>query len=706
MEAPPLSCYTIHMADTAALEVSMSQAKQTSINIWELLTRTLDLIGLFLSMWLSELLVDNILIGGAVYLIGEVWVIYIRLYNKRNIRLLPSNVRSKGIFVFSLACLLTAALVVFYPYLQEKSTSVVMSLLVAGFILQHIVTDTIAHRPVRSGRRHAALLALAHALFLLGYPVLFFLNRLLLGYAAPPELLWVYAAVIATSAGLYACQLMEDQAKGTRGDDAVALDSDRLMQVRAYRIYNRMVVNTSFALNLSITAFICYMRFLPFRGFGHSLLSLCVWLAFISLVTWLAFVLLRKRYMPRYDRYVIFAAGVALWMVGALGQIYHWWGEGLLSAILSAACIGTSLACMSSVLLVQSYEMKTVIELGVGHIDEGAYERNTLGMLDWSILTSHLLLLVMLTIASFLMDGNAGRIEAALGMQSVLEVVMLILPLGIVAACVVYAMMQPLDRHYAQKLQKYEHQRRLGQSDPPLEDRLKSILVTNQHRRIALRVLKPLLRPLLPCRVLGREHVDTTNGPVIFVCNHMEMLGPIMSILHSPFPVRPWVIQDMLDRDLMYEGMRSGLDKSFGFLPERLRYWLGKKAIPLVLWLLMSADPIPVYRGTVRGLMQTLTLSTEAMAYDDNILIFPETDYPKEGVGAFFTGFVQLARNYHKQCGKSTTFYPMYINARKRTLTYGPGVPFDPDRVSSEERDRIVQTLRDAMIAMAEGSNA
>lgn len=666
--------------------------------------RLLDLLGMFTAMFLSELLMHNILFGGAVYVSGEAWVIYARLFNKKNLGLLPSNIRVRGLFIFIVAGALTTALVLLFPYIQAELTCLALTLLIIGFLMQQIFTDLAARRlPRVRPRRRALLLASCHAGFLAAYPVFFLLNQWVLGYPVPPEIGAAYVAIVLISALLYVCQLYEQPERpALPPPEAQPLPDDALLQIRAYRLYNRMTTSTLFAINLSITAFICYMRFLPYQGFLSSMIMLSVWLAFTGLITAGGFSLLKKRYVPRYDRHAIFFMGLVFWGVAVFGALFSSWGGTLVGTLLNTAALGMSLACMLSIILAQSYEMQTVIELGLGDSDHAAYARNTEVMLDWSMLTSYLLLLVMLSIAAFLMNGRFDEIEAIEGMRELLRVTMLVLPMGFMLAGLVYSMRQPLDRHYAQKLDKYSRQRAMGEDNPPMERRLKKVLVSDYPRKLALLFLKPLLRPFFPCKIDGQELVDASKGPVVFLCNHLEIYGPVIAVLYSPFPIRPWVISGMLDLDTILEQTRSGAAKIFPFLSERWRTRLVKTLAPFVLWVMQSTDPIPVRRDSLRGAIQMVMDSVEAMEYDDNILIFPETDYKAEGVGTLFAGFVQLGKTYYQRTGRRANFCPMYINKKEKRMSFGACVAFDPENESVDERDRLVNHLQGAMQAMAD----
>lgn len=686
------------------------RAKRASYaSVFEVGLRIIDMVGLFLSMYVSELLVDNIMFGGAVYIVGAVWVIYVRLYNQHSIHLLPSGIRNRGLVVFIIALLLTAAVLFFFPYIQQKVAAVLLFLLLACFLLQQMVTNTVAakllpgRRPYRKHPGAPLLLALCHFLFVGMYYALFYGSQRLLAYSIPAGMGTAYAAVFLCTVALLLCQLYGEAASPepeTPGaGDAPAPDD--LMGVHAYRVYNNMTTSAILAINLSITGFICYMRLLPYTGFIASVISLCVWLVFIAGITALCLFLLNRHYLKKYDRPAIFLFGLVLWGLATFGVLSGLYEIRLLYSIACAALLGASLACMLSIILLQGYEMKSVVELGVGHIDNGAYRRNTQVMVDWSMLISYLLVLAMLASASFIMDGKFDRLDAMLGIQGAMRLFMLLLPMAFVLISLVFVLRQPLDKQYAQKLRLYTLQTKAGVENPSLEKRLKKMLVSNYPKKLAVLLLKPVLRPFFPAKVYGQEHVDLSGGPVVFVCNHLELYGPIIAVLHSPFYFRPWVIHNMLDREIIAEYMHAGTENALKFIPPFLRNVVIRIAAPVVVWIMESTDPIPVYRGTVRGVIQTIQLSVEAMTCDDNILLFPEINYRQEGVGDFFTGFVQVARSYYKATGKCATFYPLYIDKKNRKMTYGKGIAFDPSGATGEEKERLVSYLQNTMNDLA-----
>jgi len=50
-------------------------------------------------------------------------------------------------------------------------------------------------------------------------------------------------------------------------------------------------------------------------------------------------------------------------------------------------------------------------------------------------------------------------------------------------------------------------------------------------------------------KLIGEENLPW-HGPAVFKSNHLDAVGPIAAICSIPVRVHPWVIADMMDKDL------------------------------------------------------------------------------------------------------------------------------------------------------------
>ncbi len=227
-------------------------------------------------------------------------------------------------------------------------------------------------------------------------------------------------------------------------------------------------------------------------------------------------------------------------------------------------------------------------------------------------------------------------------------------------------------------------------------------------RHIGLWFIKAILRPLFPCRPVGHRKVDARKQPVVFVCNHLEIYGPIVTALRMPFRHRPWIISEMLDRELIEAQLTSGVDRVFRALSEGFRRGLTRKLLPLISFVMVALNGIPVHHGSGREVLRTIEQTVEEMERRNNILLFPENPggqeggYVSEGVSRFHKGFAEIGRAYYKRTGRRALFVPVYVNKRKRTMTFLPGVRYDPDNPPAVEKERLAGCLHDTMVSAAQ----
>lgn len=617
------------------------RAPETQAWVRFILFKLLDLVIVYCAMLLSGRLIHNAVLGGAVCLALQVWVVYYKLFRKKNARYLPKDVLASGLALFAAAALLSAALLLVYPAISAGSGFPATLAAIAGMVLFRLLLEALQDRFFKTGEARVA----------------------------------------------------------------AAADLDQLNSISAYRMYNRMVASVFVALNITVVTYICYLRFSGTLGLAAVLLRLLLWLGALALASVAVLAFLRRRSAAKYDKPSVFAAGALLFCFGCFGAYNGWFGT--LGYIVNTIAWAVGTACMMAIIMALGRDMGEVILFGAGEAEKECARRNTMILVEWGIMLSTLLLLVLLTAAAFLAEGRVDALETQLGVQAFMRMLTLLLPPVFIIGALSYALMQPLNRDYEKKLAHYREQQRQGNVNRQLETRLQFQLLKGS-RRIAPRVLRALVRPFMPCKVLGAEHVDTESGPVIFTCNHLEIYGPLITNIHLSFYFRSWIIANMLDETLVEQQMHSGIEILFHWLPGGIRKGMAKPLSRLTCWVLQSLDPIPVYRGSVREVIKTIQITVDAMEYEDNILLFPENtaneggQYKQEGVTAFYSGFTAIALEYYKRTGNCTTFYPIYANKKKHSLTIGKGVRYNPDNGKNEEKQRITRYLHDWMTAQSE----
>ena len=273
----------------------------------------------------------------------------------------------------------------------------------------------------------------------------------------------------------------------------------------------------------------------------------------------------------------------------------------------------------------------------------------------------------------------------------------------------------PLSNRWMDKLARFLRLKEEGGDNPALEKQLNNVVVKPHRQPFGTRMLMAVLRPFFRHELKGVENiVPDVNNPIVFLCNHGEIYGPVASMLCMPVPVRPWVISDMA---VSKEEVSAYVYK-YTFGPATwlgpLRWPLARLVGPISVWGMNQLECIPVFRNKPRELMTTFRTSVEALQAGDNILIFPENPdadrdhpgYEHGGMGELYRGFVMLAQVYYNRTGKRCRFLPMYAHKGLHTLSFGTEIDYDPDNDPMAERDRVVEEAYGQMTALAEREEA
>ncbi|MEG1519398.1 MAG: hypothetical protein RR458_00290, partial [Clostridia bacterium] len=264
-----------------------------------------------------------------------------------------------------------------------------------------------------------------------------------------------------------------------------------------------------------------------------------------------------------------------------------------------------------------------------------------------------------------------------------------------------FALIQPLDNHTLMKMEVID----LNKNKLALQS-LKDKLIKKYKRRFGVPIITTILRPFLAIKVFGKENVEKSKFPSIFICNHYELFGPAVSVIFLPFYFRPWVNQELVNKELSFDHIYNNSFKQKK-MPDFLKVLISKIEAKLGNWVFTSFDPIPVYKKDIKDVIKTISSSIDALKCGDNLLIFPENPAKSEGgkyetddVGQFYTGFAHLGRAYFKATGECVTFYPIFVDKDNRSLSIGHGIDYDNSVNPNEEKMLIAKYLHDSLLEM------
>lgn len=188
------------------------------------------------------------------------------------------------------------------------------------------------------------------------------------------------------------------------------------------------------------------------------------------------------------------------------------------------------------------------------------------------------------------------------------------------------------------------------------------------------------------------------SGPAVLLVHHQNLFGPVCAEALLPEAPRLWVLGAFHSRQVCYRQYRGyTFTQRFGWpVPAAI---LAAGALSLTIPpLIHSVGAIPVYRGH-REILDTMGESLDALAQGDKVLICPDLDYAdgSPDVGAFYTGFFHLEKDWRRRGNAPLPFVPLYCSRRRRRLIIGPAMTFPHTGPYPQERDALVQNLRDWM---------
>ena len=645
------------------------------------------------SVLISTLLLDNPLIGGGLYLLGRTVTVYGRWLHPLHFHQLKPVQKYVGLgtvlLVAACAMLLASALPV-------KIDSTVFWLIVTIIfygtlrpLLTQFVIERLTERRLRPFRVFS-LLVLA-LLGMLALPAaLFFLTVL-------PPTSWMLLTGYVIGA-VWEC--MEQWRLRYFRMDRVPADSEDVQAMRdvhAWKTFTRLL----FVITAGIQATLIMAY--TFISCTADEMLICIGVAVLGTggAYLLTSLLLGLFGAKQRDPSNVLALGILLWIAGLFLFSNNILEQSLISAYLSLALSTMGIGVCARILIHMEHTIRNVVTFSLGHPPKQAFERYMRSGVDFASLYGQLVALLGIAVFCFFNKNSIPETLSELGEG--IRPLMLVPAMLLAFASLVVALLFPMTKLHMEKLDRYIE----GDENPALRAQLEGVIVRRSLKHYGVKLIILILRPFLYHRIRGKENVpNDPDRAMVFVCNHGEVYGPIVTNLYVPFSFRPWVINEMMDVNAIAKRCADG---SFSmWMPKSWTMPVARAVAPFLAWIMRSVDAIPVYFREPVKLRQTFRESIAAMEAGDNLLLFPENSddtpdhhYKLSGVSHFFTGFTMLGPMYYQKTGKRALFVPIYADKKKRLLTFGVPTEYDPDNDPTAERDRLCEYLRGQMLAIA-----
>lgn len=689
------------------MKVKQSQAAGLS------LTALRGLYAYLFCMMASNVLLDMPIFGGALFICGQVATIYLTTYTGENRFFLPAAARRWQTALLVLLLMLSVFIVVLYPIALDNPMLWLMFAIVLLVMLRDALCTRLLARNQMGEMQEKPLYLWVGGVQLVS---LLIMNLSLL-YNVGGMAAWQMLAGYVLSSGMECYSMFKERAalrpQAPVDGERVSAAGEKVRSAHAFKRYETLSALILAALVMTLIVM-------------HTFLAVTAETLVISMVLAVAVMMIsreaaeltlrwrEKRHQP--DPTNMMLVGLILWLV-ALAMFSDMLRDRVTT--LPSVYVYLGLCSMGAALSLTSLERMEPAIAQVAQFaardDAREVPRLRGAVRQLAVLLGEMLALVALTVLCFVNGKDLPRDMAQIAAR--FQPVMVVPALLTVLAAVISVLRFPLTSRWVDKLSRFLRLREDGGDNPALEKQLESVVVKRHKRPLGTRILIAVLRPFFKHELKGTENIrPDVNNPIVFLCNHGEIYGPVVCMLYIPVAIRPWVMSELnIDKAEVAAYVHKHTISKITWLGP-LRWPIAKMIGPVSVWCMQQLESIPVFRNKPRELMNTFRTSVEAMQAGDNLLIFPENpdadrdnpgyEHEKGGMGELFRGFAMLAQVYYNRTGKRCRFLPMYAHKGMRTISFGTEIVYDPDADPMKERDRIVDGAYEQMLAMAAREDA
>ena len=315
--------------------------------------------------------------------------------------------------------------------------------------------------------------------------------------------------------------------------------------------------------------------------------------------------------------------------------------------------------------------------------------------------------LSLIALGVFCFVNRRGLPQTAEELAARFQPVMAVPVFLVVVGALVCAFRFPLSSRYIGKIRKLMKLQECGLENKALQSQVAKVVNQPYRQPWLSRFLMIVCRVHFRCKVVNADNVvPDEQNPIVFLCNHGEFYGPLASKVYIPVPVRAWAVATMMQDKKSVAQYIYDNTTSRQHMPEIGKRILARMAAWLCTNVMGQMECIPVYRESPQKLRETFRLTLEAMETGDNVVIFPENPenkYPSEGIGELSPGFVMLADIYWKRKKKRLRMLPMYADKKRRRITFGEIIEFNPESNLKDEQERIIRETTEQIRAFANG---
>ena len=190
-----------------------------------------------------------------------------------------------------------------------------------------------------------------------------------------------------------------------------------------------------------------------------------------------------------------------------------------------------------------------------------------------------------------------------------------------------------------------------------------------------------------------KSRVPVPEEPTVYVCRHLNMRGPLTTIVRLGFHVHPMILSCFFDKSACYKQYSEfTFTERVGVKRRRVNVgaYVASRFVPP---LMISLRGIPVHRGEGIGALRTMREAARCLSQGESVIVYPDVDYTAgyEKESEIYDGFLILGQLYRRDTGKSLRFVPLYIDDETGRIREYPHITVDSFK---EEREAAREYIK------------
>lgn len=187
--------------------------------------------------------------------------------------------------------------------------------------------------------------------------------------------------------------------------------------------------------------------------------------------------------------------------------------------------------------------------------------------------------------------------------------------------------------------------------------------------------------------VFGEENYQDTK-PAIFMCNHENLFGPLVTATRFPIIARQWANSMVTEIDVCKKYIAETFFMDTLGLREGISRALGNAVGGIVSWAVRNTNPIISYWDAGRA-PKSIQNGLNTIEKGENQIIFAKTCNVFDKEFEFMQGYLLLSKLAIQKLNICPNIYPVSINKVESTIAIAPPTSINIENKWTDEKDRI-----------------